>query len=179
MFNGMTQTSDDLSLILTLWISWNQLMGCSTSSVPDSYSAWVEYTYAINVEHFIQQRKSVYSVEGKMYCDREAQEPASKKGGKRNLIKEKSPDHRIGSPRNPFILESWSFSTGHSLPTSSSSPKSSKPCWSWLDFILALNLFRQHNRNIDHLQGIGRQWDPGNQCRVWTIKQILHDTTLS
>ena len=49
----------------------------------------------------------------------------------------------------------------------------------WLDFILALNLFRQHNRNIDHLQGIGRQWDPGNQCRVWTIKQILHDTTLS
>ena len=63
--------------------------------------------------------------------------------------------------------------------TSSSSPTSSKPCWSWLDFILALNLFRQHNRNIDHLQGIGRQWDPGNQCRVWTIKQILHDTTLS
>ena len=49
----------------------------------------------------------------------------------------------------------------------------------WLDFILAFNLFTQHNRNIDHLQGIGRQWDPGNQCRVWTIKQILHDTTLS
>ena len=39
MFNGMTQTAGDLSLIFTSWISWNQLMGCS--SVTDSYSAWV------------------------------------------------------------------------------------------------------------------------------------------
>ena len=39
MFNGMTQTAGDLSLIFTSWISWNQLMGCS--SVTHSYSAWV------------------------------------------------------------------------------------------------------------------------------------------
>ena len=57
--------------------------------------------------------------------ERHKSQHPQRKGGKRNLIKEKSPDHRIGSPRNPFILKSWSFSTGHSLPTSSSSPTSS------------------------------------------------------
>ena len=175
MFNGMTQTADDLSLIFTSWISWKQLMGCS--SVTDSYSAWV---------HLCNKCWTSYPA-AKKRLFRGGQDVLWQRGIRASIQKGwKEESHKREIPRSsdritkkslyPRVLVIFNRSFTPNLIIIANIFKAPLI---WLDFILAFNLFTQHNRNIDHLQGIGRQWDPGNQCRVWTIKQILHDTTLS